>query len=88
MFSMGAPGLMLSLRPRLCHWDWISGSPASPPLCARGLQTQVSFWTEGAVPCSAGVSVDGGAAVLSVLTDRRSIYSLFCLFSYMFVPLC
>ena len=31
VFSMGAPGLLLSLRPSFRRWDWISGSPASPP---------------------------------------------------------
>ena len=55
---------------------------------------QVHFWTDGAVPCGAGGGagggVDSGAAVPSVLTDRHSIYSLLCLFSYvyMFIPLC
>ena len=63
------------------------------------LQAQVHLWTDGAVPCGAGDGavpcgagggVDSGAAVPSVLTDRRSIYSLLCLFSYvyMFIPLC
>ena len=29
-----------------------------PPLCARGLQMQVRFWTEGAIPCGAGGGAD------------------------------
>ena len=66
------------------HRDWISGSPASPPLCAWDLQMQVRFWTEGAVPCGAGGRVDGGAAVPSILTDRRS-YHFFILFVFIYV---
>ena len=84
VFSARAPGLLLLLRPGLRCWDWISGSLVLPPLCARGLQKQVHFWTEGAVPCGAGGgaggSVDGGAAVPSMLTDRRPIYSFFVCF--------
>ena len=35
LLSAEAPGIQLSLRPRLRHWDWISGSPASPR-CVHG----------------------------------------------------
>ena len=34
VFSAGALGLLLSLHPDLRRWDWISGSPASPPAVA------------------------------------------------------
>ena len=89
MSSKRVNGTLKYVKMQDCHacWDWISGSPVSPPLCAWGLQTQVHFWTEGAVPCGAGGGVDGGAAVPSMLTDRRSIYFLLCLFSYVYSTL-
>ena len=76
--------------PIVSSWTSAVASPwaLSPPLCAWDLQTQVCFWTEGAVPCGAGGGVDGGVDVHSMLTDRPSIYSLLCLFSYMSIPLC
>ena len=67
-------GPKLSLHPRLHRWDWISGSPASPPLSARGLQMQVCF--DGRC-----YSLRHSAAVPSVLTDRRS-----CLFHFVKCP--
>ena len=54
--------------------------------CVHGASR--SKFTSGLLPCVAGSGVDNVAAVPSVLTDRHSIYSLFCVFSYMFVPLC
>ena len=83
-----AVALPQALSVGLDLWGWISGSPVLPPLCAWDLQMHVRFWTEGAVPNRADGSVDGGAAVPSMLTDRPSIYSLLCLLSCMFIPLC
>ena len=73
---------------RRSSWTSAVASPRSPSL---GLDLWVScvapLCVHGASRCKF-TSIDGCAAVPSVLTDRCSIYSLFWLFSYMFVQLC
>ena len=74
MFIAGDLGPLLSLHPRLHQWDWISGSPVLHRCVHRASRCKFVS-TDDAILCSA----DCDAAVSSELTDRHSIYSLFCL---------
>ena len=79
VFSAGAPGSLLSLRPRLHHWYWISWSPASPRCVV--LQMQVCLDDNGSTHrlLKKRVNTDG-ASVPSVLTGTPFVFCFVCLF--------
>ena len=71
----------------LCMWTMSFGKNAvfTNSTLAVFFVNQNWLWTLS--PCHLYYGGVDSAAVPSVLTDRCSIYSLFCLFSFMFVPL-